>query len=62
MPRQGSTAPVGVDGGKPRVLEVRRPRQQFAKRSVGEFSSKNASEDKARGVQADANPQQQLHM
>ncbi|KAL0052945.1 hypothetical protein WJX82_010178 [Trebouxia sp. C0006] len=38
------------------------PRQQFAKRSVGEFSSKNASEDKARGVQADANPQQQLHM
>ncbi len=48
-PRRGSTAPVGVDGGKPRILEVRRPKQQFARRSAGEPSSRNASEEKARG-------------
>ncbi|KAL0037443.1 hypothetical protein WJX79_008419 [Trebouxia sp. C0005] len=61
-PRQRSTAPVGHDGGKPRVLEVRRPRHQFARRSAGDASSRNASEDKAQEVQADAHPQQQLHM
>ena len=61
-PRQGITAAVGVDGGKPRVLEVRRPKQQFARRFTGESSSRNTSEDKARAVQADANPQQQLHV
>lgn len=61
-PRQGSTAPVGGDGGKPRILEVRRPKQQFGRRSAGESSSRNASEHKAQGVQADADSQQQLHM
>jgi len=61
-PGQQGTAPVGGDGGKPRILEVRRPKQQFGRRSAGESSSRNASEHKAQGVQADADSQQQLHM
>lgn len=57
-----STVPVSHDSNRPRVLEVRRPKQQYSMRHEEVSCSRDVAKSRAEGVHADADSQQrQLH-
>lgn len=57
-----STVPVSHDSNKPRVLEVRRPKQQYSTRRGEVSCSRDVAKSRSEGMHADADSQQrQLH-